>query len=328
MSALPVDPPRALPPLRVTYAHAALDDVLADRGVLAAIDFGHGDAATRDPRHVRVALQPLGDAPVEVWHARGEVHTGREGEVRWSRDDDYLFFAVEIDEHEAGGPDAAAERAYRAIGHLLATVRFADGSPAHVLRLWNYLDAINDGDGDDERYRHFCAGRARGIALPEGRGFPAATAIGAIDGRRVLQVYGLAARADGERIENPRQVSAWRYPREYGPTPPTFARAMRTPAAQLLISGTAAVVGHASQHAGDTAAQVEETLDNLGVLFAAIPAGSTPTLLKAYVRDAADADAVRAAIRARLPGLEGLVILHGDICRRELRVEVDGIRGG
>ena len=32
-----------------------------------------------------------------------------------------------------------------------------------MLRLWNYLDAINLGDGDDERYRRFCDGRARGM---------------------------------------------------------------------------------------------------------------------------------------------------------------------
>jgi chorismate lyase/3-hydroxybenzoate synthase len=48
----------------------------------------------------------------------------------------------------------------------------------------------------------------------------------------VLQVYGLAARHPGTPVENPRQVSAWRYPRQYGPTAPTFARGMRSAATQ------------------------------------------------------------------------------------------------
>jgi chorismate lyase/3-hydroxybenzoate synthase len=29
--------------------------------------------------------------------------------------------------------------------------------------MWNYLDAINENDGDEERYRQFCLGRARGL---------------------------------------------------------------------------------------------------------------------------------------------------------------------
>ena len=44
--------------------------------------------------------------------------------------------------------------------------------------MWNYLDAINEGDGDAERYRQFCVGRARGLGRPNGKRLPAATAIG------------------------------------------------------------------------------------------------------------------------------------------------------
>ena len=148
----------------------------------------------------------------------------------------------------------------------------------------------------------------------------------------MIQVYGLAARVGGVAVENPRQVSAWRYPREYGPTPPTFARATRTGADQLLVSGTAAVVGHASRHAGDTLAQIDETLLNLDHLFAAsghAPGGhdAARTLLKVYLRDAADAAIVERRIHERYPGLGGLLLLVGDICRRELRVEIDGIDG-
>src|SRR6185312_16343901 len=102
------------------------------------------------------------------------------------------------------------------------------------------------------------------------------------------QVYALTARVAGLPVENPRQVNAWRYPREFGPTPPTFARGMATPAGQLLISGTAAVVGSASRHEDDIAAQLDETLTNIASLIAtartcAAPKPRTASLLKVYV---------------------------------------------
>jgi chorismate lyase/3-hydroxybenzoate synthase len=163
----------------------------------------------------------------------------------------------------------------------------------------------------------------------EGR-YPAATAIGRQDGVRVLQVYALAARLAGAPVENPRQTNAWRYPREYGPTPPTFARGMTTPAGQLLISGTAAVVGAASRHRDDVARQLEETLANIASLIRTAGgqhgarAGGR-SLLKAYVRDRGSAALVESRLLGALPELAGLVILSGDICRRELLVEIDGL---
>ena len=49
----------------------------------------------------------------------------------------------------------------------------------------------------------------------------------------------------GTPVENPRQVSAYRYPREYGPQSPTFARALLPPSPRvpLLLSGTASIDG-------------------------------------------------------------------------------------
>ncbi len=326
-------PACAMPRLRLSYSHDRIEHVLADPSVLAVFGFSGDCPRVDDPRFVHVALPPVGDAPLEVWRGGSAVLSGSEDGVRWSSDGDYLFFAAEVDEQAVGGLDPAAERAYRDIGALLARRTLSGDAPAQVLRLWNYLDAINEGVGDDERYRHFCSGRARGIVDSARNGFSAATAIGRRDGVRMLQVYGLAARVGGVAIENPRQVSAWRYPREYGPTAPTFARATRTAADQLLLSGTAAVVGHASQHADDTRAQILETLVNLEHLFAAARpldaqgCRAADTWLKAYVRDPADAAIVADSIRARFPELAGLLVLAGEICRRELCVEVDGISG-
>jgi chorismate lyase/3-hydroxybenzoate synthase len=101
---------------------------------------------------------------------------------------------------------------------------------------------------------------------------------------------------------------------------------------QLYISGTAAIVGHSSHHPDDFAAQVEETLANFSSLMQA--AGLPPALhygagcaLKVYVRRAADVARVRTLLGQRVPPATALLLLHGDICRRELLIEIDGIQG-
>jgi len=313
------DPPATL---AIGYASESPATLLERRDTLAVLGFGACDLPD-DARALRVGLAtPDGDARVECWRTSGAVRAGRDGDLRWSSDGTHLFFACELDEHAHGGIDAAAEHAYARIGALVG-----ESSTPHLLRLWNYLDAINLGDGDDERYRLFCSGRARGMRAHPRDGYPAATAIGRHDGVRVLQVYGLAARTPGTPVENPRQTSAWRYPRQYGPTAPTFARGMRDGDGHLLISGTAAVVGHASRHDENLRAQLDETIENLRSLPA--QAGSrTPlgrgSMLKVYVRDPADADSVRTQLRERCPDIAQPLFLAGDICRRELLVEIDG----
>lgn len=310
-----------LSPLDVRYEQANAAALLRGDDVLAVIGFGSRFVAPDDPRVVRVALEPLSESVVEVWRSASPVRSGREGALRWSSDGEYLFLAIEVDETR-DDIGAAAESAYAQL------IAFAEASDTpHFLRLWNYLAAINLGDGDEERYRRFCEGRARGMVDFHDASYPAATAIGSLDGARRLLVYGIAARSNGTPIENPRQVSAWRYPREYGRIAPTFARAMRTDADQLLISGTAAVVGHASRHEDDLTAQLAETFANLDSLVVATQGTfGERALLKAYVRDRAQADAVARAITAHAPNAGDVLLLAGDICRRELLVEIDGVQ--
>ena len=103
----------------------------------------------------------------------------------------------------------------------------------------------------------------------------------------------------------------------------------------LLLSGTAAVVGHASQHDGELQAQIEETFRNFDALLTAarvrqpaLPPGFGPgTRLKVYVRDAADLPLVAEALDARFGDRVPRVLLHAAICRRELAIEIDGVHG-
>ncbi|TXI32160.1 MAG: pteridine-dependent deoxygenase [Ottowia sp.] len=332
-----------MPGARLQVAYAAADSLpaqLTDPQVLAVFGFGQGAAQCDDPRWLPVALEPLQEtgARIEVWRSTGPVTCGRDGPVAWASDGSLLFAAMEIDEPQADGSglEAATALAYANLATFMAE---RGRHTPHLLRIWNYMDAITAGEGDAERYRRFCVGRVAGMGgVAETSTLPAATAIGSSDGRRRLQVYWLASSEPGTPVENPRQVSAWRYPRQYGPQSPSFARAMLPPAGAampLLLSGTAAVVGHASQHSDSVAAQLDETLANLDSLVGAArgldpslpPAFGAGSALKVYVRDRGDAAAIAAQLDARLDPAVPRMLLHAQVCRRELRVEIDGVHG-
>jgi chorismate lyase/3-hydroxybenzoate synthase len=279
------------------------------------------------PRALRVhvnlpALVPAG--LVELWHADGPIAVGHDGIIQFAVGGHYLAGQVVIEEPAVGGLAAAAAAAYDAISRF--TLR---NGHRHLLRMYNYFSAINAGTGDAERYKQFCSGRAAGFkALPD-RSWPAATAIGRQDQGRSLQVYWLASDEPGRPLENPRQVSAFHYPREYGPSPPHFSRAMQV-ADGMLISGTASVLGHSSHHPDDLPAQLEEILRNLASLRQAggNPAPGRGTLLKIYLRDASAAGFVASYLRAHLPPQVQFLVLGADICRRELLVEIDAVHLG
>ncbi len=321
--------PQATP--RVTYRSGPPETLLGERGTLAVIRFGPAAAGTvHDPRLLDLPLPELDAASpsLEHWQVDAEVRHGRDGAIRFARGGGWLFAAVQVAEADHDGDiGRSAEQAYRDLCGFLAR----QAEPWQVQRLWNYLDRINEGEGDDERYKHFCDGRLRGMGGFFAGNFPAATAIGLPQASGELTLYCLASEQAGTRIENPRQTSAWCYPRQYGRTPPSFARAMRLPAGDALaISGTAAITGHQSRHEDDLDAQLGELATNLDALLdtAGMPPGfDRDAPLKVYVRHPRDAAAIAAFLDRRMPDAPR-VLLHGDICRRELLVEIDGWRYG
>lgn len=316
--------------LRAEFAALDSRDSLAD-DVLTAVVFGADTPCPADRRVLRIDLEPLaGAARCEVWRGTGLARLGTAGPIRHVDDGNFFAGWLSIDESRLGGILQATEDAYLGLLRLQA-----DSPYQHVWRVWNFITDINEGQGDEERYRQFCLGRARAFAAMGGMasiiGYPAATAVGRQGGPRSLQVCWFAGREPGTTVENPRQVSAFHYPRSYGPAAPSFSRAMVVPGPQLLVSGTSSIVGHASVHCDDLDAQLRETLLNLDTLLhrarasghlttAALGANS---LVKAYVRRRDDAARVAAGLREHLgPGVPTLVVA-ADICRSELLVEIE-----
>jgi chorismate lyase/3-hydroxybenzoate synthase len=269
-----------------------------------------------------------GTSRAEFWRTPRAPRRDQSEELTLAWTDELLFGTLRVADSEQGAM-RAAERGYRSMTDACARFGFP-----HLLRVWNWFGAINAGEGDRERYRQFCVGRARVIPNEPATGYAAATAIGVPGEASALHLHFLAARRPGVPIENPRQVSAWEYPREYGPAAPGFSRAMLlewcTPPL-LLVSGTASVVGHASTH-DEALAQLDEALDNIEIVLerAAQRVGVSArldrhSLLRVYARHPGDAAKLSARLFARLGHEVPFMILHGDICRRELLVEVEGV---
>jgi chorismate lyase/3-hydroxybenzoate synthase len=313
MSPDPTAPAR----LRVTHA--------GGEGALLRFSFGaRGDDPFAIPC-TRLA-GPEGD---ESWFA-GEISESADTcGAAWAHAEHYAMVALRV--AEDGDVEQAARRAYQ---RLITCVR--PSAHPYLLRIWNYFGTINVGDGDGERYRRFCVGRAAGVDGRFNDPPPAATAIGASEAGGHLQVIALCARAPAIALENPRQTPAWQYPREYGPVSPGFSRGAlldadsETP--RLLASGTASIVGHVSRHADDVAAQLLESVANLEARLEQGSAQSARRFgldgceaLRVYLRDPADLARVQAAVESTALPPARVVYLHGDVCRRELAVELEGV---
>lgn len=267
----------------------------------------------------------------EVWRSNRPATSGQRRRVRFRRTADMLFGCIAVSEAEGHGTlHEATTQAYQEICAALE----AESYP-HLVRVWNYVPDINREACGTERYRQF--NTARHHALREsGRALagnvPAASALGA-PGDSPLVVYFLAGRTAPSFVENPRQLSAYYYPRQYGLHSPVFSRATllrQEDGLALFISGTASIVGHRSLHVGDTAAQTRETLTNIEALLAEanrVSSGAhfhlSALALKVYVRRPADLPVVRAELAAALGESARVVYLQADICRQDLLVEIE-----
>jgi chorismate lyase/3-hydroxybenzoate synthase len=303
---------------------------LADPQTLGIIRFG-GDGPGTDARDLCVPLRPLdGNGHLELWRSTLPVEHGWAEGFGYARNDEVMLAQLWVNEAGFASLERSTFDAYSRIQNYLQS----QGYP-HPVRIWNFLPDINAGDDDEERYKQFSLGRAHVIeSLPDyEERLPAASAIGSSEPGYFI--YLLAARDNGVQIENPRQVSAFHYPRQYGVRSPSFSRARLVRWAQerhLYLSGTASVVGHETLHVDDCAAQLQETVHNIESLLNNTASRELQALgwqdlhlLRVYLRNAADLPMVRSALETRLRPQAPVFYLQGDICRRDLAIEIEGL---
>jgi chorismate lyase/3-hydroxybenzoate synthase len=310
--------------------------LLDDRHVLALIEFGGaGDTREQDPRRISVGLPQLDPSPlVELWTSETPVVSGVKGRVSYSSNDQVLLGHLSVDDRDYRDVEEATREAYEDFLPFAHEMGFP-----HYLRIWNYIADINGDENDVERYKRFCVGRHAGLAdfdLSEHM-LPAASGVGCSSSG--ILIYFLAARDAGIQVENPRQVSAFHYPPQYGPKSPAFSRAILKDwgtGKHLYISGTASIVGHESVHADDVLAQLTESLRNVGELVRSaqteygLPIHTPADLsqIKVYIRNEHDYELIRRQVHEQLGEAVPVIYLRGDLCRKNLLVELEGLYAG
>ncbi len=300
---------------------------------MAVMSFGH---TLQDPAPcpaIMLDLPQIGGSPlVEVWTSDKPVTMLETARGSMAMTDDVLIGSIRLVEPSGVSLDTITYAGYR---DLLQQLRML-GYP-HLWRIWNYFPRINDDQDGLERYRRFCVGRYQALTelladFPAS--LPAATAVGTRSGP--LQIVFLAGAQPATHLGNPRQLNAYEYPHDYGPRSPSFARATiaRTMHdTRLYLAGTASIVGHASRHAGLPMEQTRETVRNLHAVFnqAKHVTGVDFTetqrraAYKVYVREPDSLPDIRRALQDSPLYTHHVVFLEGDLCRRELLMEIEGL---
>jgi chorismate lyase/3-hydroxybenzoate synthase len=278
----------------------------------------------------RIDMPTIGtDGLFEVWTSPLPVQTESRDRIRSARNAQVLFGCLEIADDGQAEYDALIYNDYCRIFDFLDELGYPN-----LLRIWHYLPDIHLDERQLERYKRFSLGRheafiAKGRSVS--RDAPAASAVGTRAGNTVICF--LAAPRPGTPIENPRQISAYSYPAQYGPRGPAFSRALFTTwngLPQLYVSGTAAIFGHLSRHPGDAGAQADETIVNLRTVMSEArshglidTSAGADMLFKVYLRRPEFRPIVETRLRQAFGAAPFVGYLQADICRRELLLEIE-----
>lgn len=343
--------------LRQTADTASRRGTLPGRGEVAPFDIGlatrtRSESLLRDPSHVLALIAPNeecvaatlaedprlvsmglpllgGEAALEVWTSPTPVACGRWRDIVYTTNQHILVGQLRLDATAAG----LAEAVERAYAQILEFGR--EQACANLLRAWNFIPGLNRGHGDSETYKQFCLGRARALASETNAASspPAASCVGRAEPGALICF--IAAESPATVFENPRQVSAYSYPRQYGPAAPSFSRAALQSWAgslQFFTSGTASIVGHETLHVGDPARQASESLANIEAILAEVNLLSDSAqplrldnarVMRVYVRHPEQLEAVRAVVDPAVGKAIRPIYVGAEICRHDLLVEIE-----
>jgi enamine deaminase RidA (YjgF/YER057c/UK114 family) len=247
----------------------------------------------------------------------------------------------------------AYEQSLEAFENMQRTLAEGGAAFEDVVRVWLYQGSITEEVHGVERYRELNRARTDFFAdipfdnrpLPSalnGRAiYPASTGIGTRCHGLITACMALQSKRDDVflmGLENPLQISAFDYPKEYSIKSPKFARAMAVRAGDHVttwVSGTASIVNAETVHKGDAEKQTEQTLTNIEKLIAPenfarhgwADAGATLADLAkihVYVKHPEDYEKVRKVCERRLGRLPAIYAV-ADVCRPDLLVEIEGV---
>lgn len=308
--------------LRNYYSLEPLNKLFDKANTLAVICHASGIISTKvgsvSSGLVRLQEQDL----CEVWEVENDaIQSGSDGECHWRQSSDFLFVSTAAPLANKNSYEGAAEEAYT---RLLKFIGYSGFN--HPIRFWNYMPAINSGAGDLEKYKQFCTGRLKGFQSSnyQNRDFPAASALGhhADD----LLVYAICSNKEGVHHNNALQVDAFEYPKQYGKTSPSFARATSFVFGEqnlFFISGTASIIGHTTVCEGDLLGQLKTTESNIIQLLKQVEKNKPHIqTMKVYIRHPEDFSLTEKYLDDTFPDCQK-VYLHADICRSDLLIEIE-----
>lgn len=319
----------------VSYMYPDALDRVHDNDVLALIGYGglaREQLAVPCPVAAIALSGPKSAETAEVWLSADPVTVGQQDHIAYSLNGDALFGVCQLHEPTNVLLDSLIHQTYR---DILGLIRH-QGYPC-LLRMWNYLPAIGERQKQLDRYQRFCMGRYQALAESDPKfedTLPAASVIGTSEPG--ITICFLAARERGIPVENPRQTSAYHYPRQYSPRSPSFSRAMVKAwgsNVHLYLSGTASIVGHETCHPENLEAQVNEILRNTDAVLEEanrltgedFRERSRQRLLKIFVRRLRDVEKVRDMLTQQLEDESSVLYLHGDLCRPDLLLEIEAV---
>lgn len=224
----------------------------------------------------------------------------------------------------------------------------------NIVRQWNYVEDIvgytSPEYGSRQNYQILNNIRHEFYSKYNfSKGFPAATGIGMSVGGFVLDCIAVQEKSDLEitPIKNPVQVCAYDYSenvligskseKSFPRLSPKFERAKLYKTEgnySLLISGTAAIHNEVSLAQSDAEKQTEITLDNIDKLIESAAEVIKKTgkeidkvtypYLRVYIKNPDDFLKVKNICENHTKPINP-VYLIGDICRKELLVEIEGV---
>lgn len=300
---------------------------------MAVCAFGRGLTQPVSCPLISPDLPQIGGLPLaEVWFSDIPVQIERVDHCVSAMNGECVIMSISLTE-QAGKP--LDDTTYQGYSQALRQLHNL-GYP-YLWRAWNYFPRINGSENGLERYRRFCVGRHQAMVetfFEFPGSLPAATAVGTRSGP--LQLILLAGSQSAQHFGNPRQLNAYEYPREYGPRSPSFARATicRSETEGLLfIAGTASVVGHTSRHIGLPYEQARETIQNLRTLFSHVReiggaewlVGQPRSMYKVYLRNPDLLPEVSRALEGSPLADQPVLFLQGELCRKDLLVEMEAL---
>ena len=321
-------------PFLVKYhSPSELNTLRDDKQIFALIHYGQKTTISHDSgAEIQIGLPVMDENIVEAWYSHEPISYETHKQVHYQYSDTFIFGSLLINESDFPDLATATISAYQQIHDVLEMTGFPG-----LLRMWNFFPEINAKDAQGmERYKQFCLGRHTAIDswhFVDGQ-LPAATAIGShSDG---LLILFLSARQSGIQIENPRQVSAFHYPTQYGPKSPSFSRATLKnwgKSQHLYISGTASIVGHETRHQNNYLAQLEETLTNIHAVIDqahqlhGLPCKDISELnsMRVFIREPEIYQPVLEFLEKEIGRHSHIQIVQGDICRNNLLLEIEGL---